>query len=64
MSRLSYNMFIDKLHQVKIVASDLYAVVPSGSMSRTFGASMLSFSIWPFYVTLLIMVLIAKKVVL
>jgi hypothetical protein len=64
MFRLSYNNFIDKLHRGKIVASDLYAVVPSGSMIRTIGASVLSFSIWPFYVTLLVMILIAKKVVL
>ena len=64
MFRLSYNKFIDKLHQGKIVASDLYAVVPSGSMSKTIWASVLSFSIWPFYTTLFVMVLIAKKVVL
>lgn len=64
MFRRSYNEFIDKLHEGKIVASDLYAVVPSGSMIKTFGASLLSFSIWPFYVTLAVMIVIAKKVVI
>jgi hypothetical protein len=64
MFRLSYNAFIDKLHRGNVVASDLYAVQPSGSLSRIILASVLSFSIWPFYLTLLVMVLIAKKVVL
>jgi len=64
MFRLSYNEFIDKLHQGRVVATDLYAVVPSGSMSRTLGASVLSFSIWPFYATLLLMVVIAEKAIL
>jgi hypothetical protein len=64
MFRLSYNTFIDKLHQGKLVASDLYAVVPSGSIYRTMGVSLMSFSIWPFYLTLFIMVIIARNVVL
>jgi len=64
MFRLSYNDFIDKLHRGKVIASDLYAVVPSGNMVKTIGMSMMSFSIWPFYVTLVVMILIAKKVVI
>lgn len=64
MFRHSYNNFIEKLHSGKIVASDLYAVSPSGSLFKTFFASLLSFSIWPFYLTLLVMIWIAKTIVI
>ena len=64
MFRQSYNSFIDKLHSGRVVASDLYAVAPSGSLFNVFFASLLSFSIWPFYLTLLVMIWIAKKLVI
>jgi len=64
MFRQSYNSFIEKLHSGKVVASDLYAVAPSGSLFYTFWASLRSFSIWPFYLTLLAMIWIAKKLVI
>lgn len=64
MFRQSYNNFIEKLHKGEVVASDLYAVVPSGKMFETFRASVRSFSIWPFYLTLLSMIWIAKALVL
>ncbi|MBA7484071.1 hypothetical protein ES707_19594 [subsurface metagenome] len=64
MFRVSYNMFIDKLHNRELVASDLYAVSPSGSMFRTFFNALFSFSIWPFYLTLLAMVWIARVLVI
>ena len=64
MFRSSYNDFIYKLHHRKIVASDLYVVMPSGSMIKVFGASLLSFSIWPFYMMLIIMIIIAKMVII
>ncbi len=64
MFRHSYNNFIDKLHGGEIVASDLYAVSPSGSLLKTFFASLSSFSIWPFYVTLLAMIWIAKTIII
>jgi hypothetical protein len=64
MFRSSYNDFIDKLHHGKIIASDLYVVMPSGSMIKIFGASLLSFSILPFYLMLVIMVIVAKKVII
>lgn len=62
--RQSYNNFIEKLHNGRIVASDLYAVSPSGSLLKTFFASLLSFSIWPFYLTLLGMIWIVKIIVI
>ena len=62
--RNSYNSFIDKLHRGEIETSDLYAVMPTGSATSSFWASLLSFSIWPFYATLLVMVLLAWNYVI
>jgi len=64
MFRQSYNSFIDKLHDRKIVASDLYVVSPEGSMLKACGKAVLSFSIWPFYIALAGMILAAKVLVL
>ena len=55
--RKSYSMFVDKLHGGNLIPSDLYEVAPSGSVARHFMASLKSFSIWPFYLTLLGMTL-------
>lgn len=63
MFRQSYNVFIEKLHNRTVVASDLYAVSPCGNLFKTFFASLLSFSIWPFYLTLLIMIWLTKLVI-
>ena len=60
----SYNVFIGKLHEGKVLASDLYAVSPSGNLFGTFFPSMLSISIWPFYLTLLAMILITQRIVM
>jgi len=59
----SYNSFIEKLHTGKVATSDLYIVSPSGSMLRGFFASFISFSIWPFYLTLLVMTFVTKLIV-
>lgn len=64
MFRQSYNTFIEKLHSGKVVASDLYAVAPTGSVFYMFFTSLISFSIWPFYLTLLAMIWIAEKLVI
>jgi len=62
--RQSYNSFIEKLHTGKVTTSDLYIVSPSGRTPRGFFASFASFSIWPFYLTLLVMTFIAKSIVI
>jgi len=62
--RNSYNTFIDKLHTRKVVASDLYAVSPSGSQIASFKESFFSFSIWPFYIALLIMIWVIQKIII
>lgn len=64
MFRQSYNDFIEKLHNSNIDSSDLYAVLPSGSLYRTFFASLLSLSIWPFYLTLFVMIWLAKAILI
>lgn len=46
------------------MASDIYAIVPSGEMLSAFRTSLRSFSIWPFYLTLLAMIWSAKALVL
>lgn len=60
MFRQSYNNFIEKLHNGKVAAPDLYAVRPDGSQFKNLFVSMFSFSIWPFYLTLLVMIWLTK----
>ena len=64
MFRKSYNSFVEKLHSGNITASDLYAMSPSGSLAKDVFKSFLSFSIWPFYLTLLGMILITKIIII
>jgi hypothetical protein len=64
MFRNSYNNFIHKLHRGKIEPEDLYAIKPAGKMLAEVGAACLSFSIWPFYFTLLVMILLTQELVI
>lgn len=64
MFRISYNDFIKKLHENVIDSSDLFVVIPKGNLIKTFLKSIISFSVWPFYLTLLIMILLAKEIIL
>lgn len=61
--RNSYNNFIDKLHKGEIIASDLYAVKPAGDSFDVWMEAVCSFSIWFFYLALVIMTLIAKSII-
>lgn len=63
MFRNSYNSFIHKLHRGKIAPEDLYAIKPTGKMPAEVGAACLSFSIWPFYSMLLVMILLTQALV-
>jgi hypothetical protein len=62
--RDAYNGFIDKLHRGGVQPSDLYAVAPSGSIAKQFLRSLVSFAVWPFYLTLLLMIYLAKVLIL
>ena len=55
--RESYNGFVGKLGG-GLAPADLYRVAPSGSAPGHFAGSLKSFSIWPFYATLFVMILI------
>jgi len=61
--RASYNSFITKLHSEEVDSTDLFAVTPHGSVVRALCCSLLSFSIWPFYLTLGVMIAIARWIV-
>jgi len=62
--RHSYNEFIEKVHSGRVVSADLYAVEPKGSLPRTFAQSLRSFSIWPFYTTLGVMIWLSMRLVI
>ncbi len=62
--RNSYNNFISKLHNGAIEPDDLFAVIPKGKLSKLFLEAICSFSVYPFYFTLLIMIYITKILVL
>ncbi len=62
--RASYNSFIEKLHSGELASSDLYAVNPGGSALAEFAASLLSFSVWPLYLTLAGMILLVRQLVI
>ncbi|QNB47706.1 hypothetical protein BR63_16375 [Thermanaerosceptrum fracticalcis] len=59
--RNSYSDFIEKLHKSLLTASDFFIVNPSGNITHWFFESLTSISIWPFYLILFAMVLIARN---
>ncbi len=62
--RESYNSFIGKLHEGRVRAEDVYYITPQGPLLRKLAGALLSFSIWPFYVTLIVMIWLAKVLVI
>ena len=54
--RASYTTFVQKLHKGELTLSDLYIVAPTGSIPGRFVSSLSSFAIWPFYLTLVLMI--------
>lgn len=62
--RNSYNAFIKKLHESTITMSDLFVVTPEGNFIKLFIKSFFSFSICAFYLSLLLLVWVAKTVLL
>lgn len=61
--RASYNEFIDKVHSGQVANTDLYAIVPKGSLIKMLFQSLKSFSIWPFYLMLGVMILLSKWII-
>ena len=62
--RVSYNDFVKRLHAGAAKAEDLYAVIPKGSLSGHQFEALKSFSVWGFYVTLVILIELARSLVL
>ena len=56
--RTSYGTFVEKLHAQELNYSDLYVIAPSGSVAGLFFRSLLSFSIYIFYVPLALTMLL------
>ena len=62
--RNSYNDFIKKLHREQIKVEDLFDVKPKGKKVRLFLEAVASPSVYPFYLVLLLMVIVAKNIVI
>ena len=62
--RNSYNAFIGKLHNDTITKEDMYAIHPKGNMLGLFFKSVISFSVWPFYLTLIVMITLVEKYII
>jgi hypothetical protein len=58
----SYNDFISKLHNKTLTEKDLYSVAPKGNMSRLQWMSLKSFSVWGFYLSLIVLIFITKSI--
>ena len=55
----SYSGFVKKLHDGSLPTTDIYKIVPAGSIPRLFLNRLRSFSIWPFYPVILATILLA-----
>ena len=63
--RDSYTAFVGKLHAGDLRPPDLYTVAPSGSIPRGLvWALFKSFSVWPFYIAVVVTTLLAWQVIL
>lgn len=62
--RASYNAFVIKLHSSKLEIDDLYSVIPRGNTSTHQIEALKSFSVWGFYGSLALLVILAKHVAL
>ncbi|MDE2717993.1 MAG: hypothetical protein OXI33_13425 [Chloroflexota bacterium] len=63
--RKSYDTFVAKIHDGQASTSDLFAIAPIGSIARgLFEAMFRSFSLLPFYLMVLVTVLLAWRLVL
>ena len=62
--RDSYNDFVKRLHAGTAMAEDLYAVTPKGNQSDHQLEALKSFSVWGFYATLVILIVLARTLIL
>ena len=62
--RKAYNKFVRKVHNGTLMTNDLYAVKPSGKMSRLRWKMLRSFSVWGFYLFIWILITLVRWAVL
>lgn len=62
--RKSYKRFVKKIHAHTLEPNDLYSISPSGKMGKHIWKSFLSFSIWGYYLGLIILVIILRFFIL
>ena len=62
--RESYVEFVKKIHSGVASAEDLYTIAPKGNHSKHQIAALKSFSVWGFYVTLFVLIALARSLVL
>lgn len=62
--RNSYNELIEKIHKQILTNNDLFVVKPIGEFYKLFFKSIISLSIWVFYLTLFIMIFLIKWYIL
>ncbi|TLE08501.1 hypothetical protein D2923_18185 [Vibrio cholerae] len=60
--RETYNKFVQKLHNKRLVSSDLYAIKPQDKMSIHQFNTIKSLSVWGFYIPLIFLIYITKIV--
>jgi hypothetical protein len=63
MFRRSYKDFLRKLHDKKVTSEDLFEITPTGALYLTMYRCMFSFSVLPFYGTLLLTTFIVRWVI-
>ena len=56
--RRSYDMFVARLHAGNLYSNSLYSVTQCGSIYRRYVTSVMSFSIWPFYLSVSVTVML------
>lgn len=62
--RETYNDFVKKLHTQELQQSDLYAIQPSGDIMTHQFEAFKSFSVWGFYIPLILLIYITKIIAL
>ena len=63
--RASYNEFVGKVHRSVVSLEDIYSVVPTGSaIGRFFWALVRSVAVAPFYLMVVVTVIIAWRVII
>lgn len=58
--RNSYNSFIAKIHKKQLKEQDLYSVLPVGNINKLQFEAFMSFSVWGFYLSLIILIAVIK----